>query len=135
MGLPNAEGARVGWILYDGDCGFCYRGISASRNLLRHHGFEIAPLQAEWVQSRVPLKKEDLLQDIRLLLADGAVITGADVYREVMKRIWWAWPCYLLSRVPGLRRVFDWAYRSFARNRLGLSAMCGLHPPDAPPRV
>ncbi len=135
MSAPTARGFPIGWILYDADCGLCYRGVGAFRDLLRHYGFEIAPLQAEWVQSRVRLKKEDLLQDVRLLLRDGDVISGANVYREIMRRIWWAWPWFVLSRAPGLRQVFDWAYRSFARNRLGLSAVCGLQRPEAPPRA
>ena len=34
-----------------------------------------------------------------------------------MRRIWWAYPLYLLSAAPLLSRVFDWAYRTFAINR------------------
>jgi hypothetical protein len=52
------------------------------------------------------------------------------VYRYVMRRIWWAYPLYLLSMVPGLSRVFDWSYRTFARNRTVISASCDL--PRAP---
>ena len=54
---------------------------------------------------------------------------GADVYRFVMRRLWWAYPLYLLSIVPGGRHLFDWGYRTFARNRLRVSSACRLDPP------
>ena len=63
--------------------------------------------------------------------ADGTLTSGADVYRFVMKRRWWAYPLYLLSVMPGGRQVFDRAYRVFARHRLQLSAVCGVAPPAA----
>ncbi len=43
-----------------------------------------------------------------------------------MRRLWWAYPLYLLSSVPGLSRIFDWGYRAFARNRRVISPSCEL---------
>jgi predicted DCC family thiol-disulfide oxidoreductase YuxK len=74
---------------------------------------------------------EDLLFDLRLLLADGGEVRGADVYRHVMRRIWWAYPLYLLSVAPLLRHVFDQAYRTFANNRYLVSHACRLPAPGA----
>jgi hypothetical protein len=54
------------------------------------------------------------------------MLSGAEVYRYLMRRIWWAYPFYLLSKLPGLSLLFDWAYRSFARHRMHISATCGL---------
>jgi uncharacterized protein YqjF (DUF2071 family) len=51
-----------------------------------------------------------------------------------MARVWWARPFGLLADAPGVRRVFDRAYRAFADNRLGVSHACGLRPPGAPAR-
>ena len=93
---------------------------------MRRRGFEVAPLQAGWVRERLGLSEEDLLADLRLLLSDGGVITGAEVYRYATRRIWWAWPLYLFSVLPGARCVFDWGYRTFAVNRRRVSAVCGL---------
>ena len=73
--------------------------------------------------------------DIRLLFNDGRQLAGADVYRYVMRRLWWAYPLYLLSIIPGLRQLFDRAYRVFADNRLRISAACGLRPPSPNPRA
>ena len=66
------------------------------------------------------------LQLLRLLLQDGRQICGADVYRYVLRRIWWAFPLYVFAVVPLGRQVFDWGYRTFARNRFIVSQTCGL---------
>jgi len=98
---------------------------------LRRLGLDMAPLQSAWVLERTNLPLAVLLEDLRLLHADGRLTSGADVYRFVMRRRWWAYPLYLLSIMPGGRYVFDSAYRNFARHRLEVSAACGLVPPAA----
>jgi predicted DCC family thiol-disulfide oxidoreductase YuxK len=91
---------------------------------LAKRGFSIAPLQADWVRERLQLDDDELLADVRLLLPDGEQIVGADVYRHCMRRIWWAWPLWLLSTLPLGRALFDWGYRTVARNRYCLAAAC-----------
>ncbi len=88
----------------------------------------MAPLQDEWVQERLDLSHEDLLADMRLLLADGSQVCGANVYRYVMRRIWWTYPIYLLSSAPLLRIIFDRGYRMFANNRYKISRACRQPP-------
>lgn len=121
----------IGWVLYDDSCGFCRRWIPFWADTLRKRGFDIAPLQSEWVARRLNAPQEDLLADLRLLLADGGQVRGADVYRHVMRQIWWAYPLYVLSVAPLFRLVFDWAYRTFANNRYRVSRACRL-PSDGP---
>ena len=123
---PASTSQPLGWILYDDSCGFCRRWVPFWENALRRRGFGIAPLQADWVRAKLQLNENERLQDLRLLLADGSQICGADVYRYATKRIWWAWPVYLFSVAPGLRTVFDWGYRTFALNRYRVSSACGL---------
>jgi predicted DCC family thiol-disulfide oxidoreductase YuxK len=116
----------IGWVLYDDSCGFCRRWVPFWAGTLRKRGFDIAPLQSDWVIQRLSAPQEDLLFDLRLLLADGRQVRGADVYRHVMRRISWAYPLYLLSVTPLLRRVFDWGYRTFANHRYRFSRACRL---------
>ncbi|MGZ4963605.1 MAG: thiol-disulfide oxidoreductase DCC family protein [Limisphaerales bacterium] len=115
-----------GWVLYDESCGFCQRWVPFWRLTLRKRGFAIAPLQATWVQEKLSVSSQDLLKDLRLLLRDGRQIQGADVYRYVTRRIWWAFPVYLFSVTPVFRRLFDVGYRTFANNRYCISGKCGL---------
>ena len=117
-----------GWILYDDSCGFCQRWIPFWEGTLLRRGFAIAPIQAGWVSRTLGLSDEELLSDLRLLLADGRHITGADVYRCVTRCIWWAYPVYLFSIAPLTCRAFDLGYRTFAANRYRISGACRLEP-------
>jgi predicted DCC family thiol-disulfide oxidoreductase YuxK len=130
--LPEA---REGWVLFDGACGICSRWVPSWGPTLQRLGLAIAPLQSPWVQEHTGLAPHELVSDLRLLRPDGQLISGADVYRYVMRRIWWTYPLYLLSEAPGLRRLFDWIYRTFARHRMQISATCGLpQNPSSQPR-
>ena len=125
--MNEAKTNLTGWILFDDSCGFCRRWVPFWENTLRKRGFEIAPLQADWVREKLQLNENDLLRDLRLLLASGEQIRGADSYRYAMKRIWWAYPFYLISIAPLCRSIFDWSYRTFAANRYRVSRFCKTH--------
>jgi len=120
-----------GWILYDGDCGLCSHWTSRFAPTLARLGLAVAPLQSSWVPEQTGLPLGTLLTDIRLLHPDGTLTSGPDVYRYVMRRLWWGYPIFLLSNVPGLRKLFDWSYRTFARHRKEISTSCGIPQPGA----
>jgi predicted DCC family thiol-disulfide oxidoreductase YuxK len=126
MKAKKDDKPAAGWILYDDSCGICRRSVPLWENALRRRGFGIAALQEQWVKEKLILPPEILLDDLRLLLTDGTHLAGAEAYRYAMRRIWWALPLYLFSVLPGCRRLFDFAYRSFARNRHRVSAACGI---------
>lgn len=125
---PQADPV-AGWVLYDGACGVCSRWVPFWAPTLRHIGLDVAPLQAAWVGERTGLSPDELVLDLRLLHVDGHLTSGADVYRYVMRRRWWARPLHLLSILPVGRQLFDWGYRTFARHRLRVSAVCRIAPP------
>jgi predicted DCC family thiol-disulfide oxidoreductase YuxK len=124
--MKQVKSNPVGWILYDGSCGFCRRWVPFWEKTLQKRGFEIAPLQANWAKEKLQLSENDLLQDLRLLLVNGEKIQGADTYRYAMKRIWWAFPVYLFSVAPLGRSIFDWGYRKFAAHRYQISRVCKI---------
>jgi predicted DCC family thiol-disulfide oxidoreductase YuxK len=113
-----------GWILYDGACGICSRLAVKAAPFLDRLGLNVIPLQSPWAQEVTGLTSDQLLSDIRLVHRDGRVLSGPDVYRHVMRQVWWARPVYLLSVAPGLRSAFDWGYRAFARHRMRFSVTC-----------
>jgi len=123
-----------GWVLYDQGCGVCARWVPFWAPTLQRLDLEIAPLQAAWVAERLGLTAETRMRDLRILLDDGRQLVGADAYRYVMARLWWARPLGLLAGAPGVRDVFDAGYRAFADNRLGISHACRLDAPLAPAR-
>jgi predicted DCC family thiol-disulfide oxidoreductase YuxK len=122
-----ADGVQ-GVVLYDGECGFCSRWVEYWAGTLGRHGFEIASLDEPWVAERLKMPQEELLTDIRLLTAGGELISGADVYLYVTRRIWWAWPFYAIFSLPGFNRLIQVGYRWFARNRYCVSHACKLEP-------
>jgi len=128
--MTDQQASPKAWVLYDASCGFCGRWVRLWAGTLRRRGFDIAPLQAPWVRERLEDEQGALLKDLRVLLSDGTLVDGADAYRYLMRRIWWAYPAFVISRLPGFRRVFDSSYRTFARNRFRFSKMCGLAVPD-----
>ncbi|MBZ5665502.1 MAG: DUF393 domain-containing protein [Acidobacteriia bacterium] len=131
MSVPSSVDPRLsarGVVLYDGQCGFCSRWVQCWARTLRRHGFEIASLDEPWVAGKLQMPHEELLTDIRLLTADGQLISGADVYLYVTRRIWWAWPFYAIFSLPGFNRLIHIGYRWFARNRHHISHACKLHP-------
>ena len=115
----------AGVVLYDGACGFCSWWVPYWRPALTRAGFSTAPLQNPEFSSGIDLGAPESW-DLTLLLPDGRRLFGADAYRHVMRHIWWALPVYLVASAPGLRRIFDWGYATFARNRYCVSRACGL---------
>jgi predicted DCC family thiol-disulfide oxidoreductase YuxK len=106
--MSSADFQIEGWVLYDDACGFCRKWIPFWAATLRKRGFDITPLQSGWLRDHPALSKVELLDDLRLLVENGVHIQGADVYRHLMRRIWWAWPVYLFSIAPLTRSLFDW---------------------------
>ena len=115
-----------GWVLYDGDCGFCSRWVEFWRPALERRSITIAALQEPWVVERLQLPISDLLADILLLSRSGNLVAGANVYLYVTRRIWWAWPFYAVFSLPGFDRLILIGYGWFARNRYCVSRSCKL---------
>lgn len=129
MSTPAHPVPRQGWLLYDDSCGFCRGVIGLGKPILLRLGYDYAPLQSDWLRGHFAIPSSELLRDVRLLLPNGSNLAGTDVYRHIMQRLWWAYPIYLLSCVPGLRQLFDFSYRLIASNRQLVSKACGLNSP------
>jgi predicted DCC family thiol-disulfide oxidoreductase YuxK len=115
-------------VLYDGQCGFCSRWAKYWSGTLERRGFGIASLDEPWVAEKLRIPHEELVTDIRLLATDGQLISGADVYLYVARRIWWAWPFYAIFSLPGFNRLIRAGYKWFAGNRYCVSHACKLQP-------
>jgi predicted DCC family thiol-disulfide oxidoreductase YuxK len=123
-----ARGGVLGTVLYDGKCGVCSRWVKYWAPTLLRHRFEIGSLDESWVAEKLQLPLEELLTDVRLLTSDGQLISGAEVYLYVTRRIWWAWPFYAIFSLPGFNWMIHAGYRWFARNRHHISHACKLQP-------
>lgn len=125
MSSDLTEASR-GWVLYDGQCGFCSRWLKFWGPTLVRHGFAFAALQEPWVTERLQPPPDELIHDLRLLTPDGKSSSGADVYLQVARKVWWAWPFYAVFSLPGFNLLIRAGYRWFARNRYCVSRVCKL---------
>jgi len=116
----------IGWVLYDGTCAVCSRWVPFWARTLARIGLDTAPLQSQWVRAQTGMSDELLLKDIRVLLKDGTLYSGAEAYFYCMKRIWWAWPLYVVFELPVFNAMFRLCYRAFAQNRYKISRVCRL---------
>lgn len=117
-----------GYLLYDGGCGFCSWWVSKMTDHLAKVGIRVAPLQSPWVSNTLKLSPEELVEDIRLLLADGTLISGANVYIDLLQRLRWSRPLGIIIGLPVLRSVTWEIYRLINRNRFVVSRVCKLEP-------
>jgi len=116
--------ARNGWVLYDGDCSMCVRLAGRFGSILRRHGFDLAPLQSPWVRSRLGSLACEPLDEMFVLSSSGDVIGGADAVVFLARHIWWAWPLYSITRLPGVMCLLGHLYRWVARNRTCFGGRC-----------
>jgi predicted DCC family thiol-disulfide oxidoreductase YuxK len=124
----SGRGVVLGVVLYDGQCGFCSRWAKFWTTTLARHGFDVASLDELWVADKIKMPREELLTDIRLLTAGGQLVSGAEVYLYVARRMWWAWPFYAVFSLPGLNWLIHAGYKWFARHRYFVSKACKLEP-------
>jgi predicted DCC family thiol-disulfide oxidoreductase YuxK len=117
---------RKGWILYDGECGFCFRWVHLWENVVEPRGFVLKDLQSASADGSLQISPENLLDDILVFAPSGKLESGADAYLFVARQIWWAWPFYALFSLPGFNWILWRGYRWFNRNRYRVSRLCPL---------
>ena len=122
-----------GWVLYDSDCGFCTRLAWRFGGALERRGYRLVPLQAPWVAARLQMSRGKLLEEMRVLTAEGKHLGGADAFVYLGCRIWWAAPLYIFSLIPGALPLMRRCYRWIAARRHRFSRTCALPPLPASP--
>lgn len=123
---PESIAPRKGWILYDGECGFCSRWVHFWKKTVESRGFFLKDLQSARAQGMLKIPPESLLDDVLILTPQKNLERGADAYLFVARQIWWAWPFHALFSLPGFRWILGQGYRWFNRNRYLVSRHCTL---------
>jgi predicted DCC family thiol-disulfide oxidoreductase YuxK len=118
--------AAQGWVFYDGECSFCLNAVARFAPLLHRHHFNLAPLQAPWVRTRLGLKPDELLVEMKLLASDEQVFGGVDALLQIARRIWWAWPLFAFAQLPGAMFLLRTNYCWVAANRYCFSGKCPI---------
>jgi len=122
----NAKQPDAGWVCYDGDCAFCLRWRRRVARPLLRHGFDFVPLQTPWVRAKLNVSEADLQKEMRLIRPGRNVLGGADAVVTLARYVWWLWPLWLASRLPGAMGIIRAGYRHLARNRQCASGACEI---------
>jgi predicted DCC family thiol-disulfide oxidoreductase YuxK len=124
-------------LLYDGDCPLCSREVAFLRGRDPRRAIVFEDIAAsDFDATRYGLDRQRVMARIHGVLPDGTVIEGMEVFRRAYAAVGLGW-LLAPSRWPGLGRLFDAAYRIFARNRLrwtGRESRCGAGHCEAAPR-
>jgi len=123
------EERTIGRVFFDGDCGICTQAARRFEGVLRRRRFALVPLQAPDACHTLGISEAERLSEMRLRLADGTVFGGAQAVVEIARRIWWAWPLWAISRLPGAMRPLDAGYRWLARRRGCANGGCRINRP------
>ncbi|HKT68682.1 MAG TPA: DUF393 domain-containing protein [Terriglobales bacterium] len=116
--ITDRKGRRAaGWVFYDGECDFCRSLARRFRSTLEKRGFGLAPLQDPRVATLLGLAPNLLLQEMRVLTAEGQVLGGAQAVTFLAAKIWWAWPVHAAAKFPGMRFLLRAAYKWVADHR------------------
>jgi predicted DCC family thiol-disulfide oxidoreductase YuxK len=113
-------------VFYDADCRFCVSAARRFERILARRRFELVPLQVPGASAQFGVPDDQLLAEMRLRLRDGRVFGGAAAVVEIARRIWWAWPLWALSRLPGAMRPMHATYRWIARRRSCANGACEI---------
>jgi predicted DCC family thiol-disulfide oxidoreductase YuxK len=113
-----------GWLFFDSECAFCTRIARWVAPILARRGIGVAPLQDPRVGALLGLSHEELLREMRVLLADGKQYGGADAAVALAREIWWARPLVLLAKIPGVMEWMRREYRWIAARRSCAAEEC-----------
>lgn len=122
-GVTGASGFDIE-VFYDGDCPLCAREVRWLRRRDRGGRIRFVDIAAPGFDpGEAGVSMEALMDRIHGRLPDGTIIDGVEVFRRLYAAV--GFPLLArLSRLPGISRLLDLAYRWFARNRLRLTGRC-----------
>jgi predicted DCC family thiol-disulfide oxidoreductase YuxK len=95
---------NVGCMFYDAKCPFCTIWARRGERWLGKRGFRFTPLS-------------EPADEMKLVTRDGETIGGARAAVYLARQVWWAWPLWAASRIPGVMRLLEQGYRRIAGGR------------------
>lgn len=126
--ITDAKGSRAarGWVFFDRECSICTGLARRFQRPLESRGFGLAALQDPRAQALLNLPAADLLREMRVAIAEGKIYGGAAALVYLARQIWWTWPLYAASHVPGVMRLLNAGYRWFADHRTYVGGACSI---------
>src|SRR5882724_6626235 len=100
-------------VSYDAECAFCGAWARRVERILKGRGFVFQPL---------PERAEEM----RVMTAAGEIIHGAAAMVYLARQVWWTWPLWAVSRVPGMMGLLESSYRWIAARRYCARGTCEI---------
>jgi predicted DCC family thiol-disulfide oxidoreductase YuxK len=122
----RAADRSVASVFYDADCQFCVKAARRFQRVLARRRFALVPLQAPGTSAEFGVPDDQLLAEMRLRLPDGSRFGGAAAVVEIARHIWWAWPLWALSRLPGAMQAMGAGYGWIANHRSCAKGVCEI---------
>lgn len=114
-------------VFFDGDCPICAHEIAFLKRLNPRNRVEFVDFASpSYDPNRTGLGRDELGRVIHARWADGTMLVGVDVFREVWSALGFSWLARL-SRLPVMDRLLASGYDWFARNRLWLTGRAAPH--------
>lgn len=105
--MTNTRKTEIrGRVVYDGQCRMCISLARRFGGLISRRGFVPEPFPAGSTEGAM-----------RLDLADGRQLAGADALLHLARHVWWACPVHVLGCLPGMKPALRAVYGFIARNR------------------
>jgi predicted DCC family thiol-disulfide oxidoreductase YuxK len=126
--MTDAKGRQAprGWVFFDRDCSICTSLARRFRHTLERRGFALAALQDPRVAALLGLAPDQLLREMRVVIAEGKIYGGAEAIGYLSGQIWWVWPVFAAAQLPGVPRIIAAGYRWFAHHRHCVSGKCSV---------
>ncbi|MCC6622694.1 MAG: DUF393 domain-containing protein [Deltaproteobacteria bacterium] len=121
-------------VFYDGECPLCVREVRFLMRRDKRARVRFTDIASPtFDESALGIGWERLMDRIHARLPDGTWIEGMEVFRRLYGAVGLGW-LLAPTRLWGLRQLSDWAYRTFAKNRLKWTGRCGPDGCALPPR-
>ena len=108
---------RNAYVCYDAHCPYCTAGALRFEKTLAARGFVTLPLQTPWVLRRLGLAPGERPSEMAVFTRENTILGGADAILYIARRVWWLWPLFVLSKLPGAKKLLRAVYRWIAARR------------------
>ena len=127
-GRPYDRGVIV---VYDADCGVCQASVAWARKRDRRKALEFVGNDVPELPAGVSREETE---HTMIVLDGGRKLVRAEGVARLLRELPGWGPVAALLRAPGIRRLADWGYDRFARNRHRISAALGMRACAVPQR-
>lgn len=121
---PHTKTAKTVEVFFDGECPLCLREINMLKRLDKKQRIEFTDISLpSFNANAVGIPWPTLMDRIHGRLADGTIIEGVEVFRQLYSAVGMS-PIVALTRLPGIAQALNVGYKLFAKNRLKFTGRC-----------